>query len=54
MFDRDVAHWTSDPNSGEGDEDFYQTNMLSDEDTFGFDFWRVSRSGKVTFIRKYG
>jgi len=53
MFSRDVSSWLSDPNSGEGDEDFYQTNMLNDNDTFGFDFWRVSRTGKVTLIREY-
>lgn len=48
----------TDPASGQGDEDFFETAMLRATDSspfghMGIDMWRVSTDGKATIIREY-
>lgn len=48
-------YFTTDPQSGMGETDFLELEMLRDTDerTIGADFWRVSSDGKATIIRDY-
>jgi hypothetical protein len=49
-----APEWRSDPQSGEGEEDFLELSLADKETTTpGADFWRISTSGKVTLIRDY-
>lgn len=51
-FERPAVQWIADAASGEGEEDFLQCSHLA-EQSFGHDFWRISRTGKVTLIREF-
>ena len=50
-----APYFTIDANSGEGQEDFIECNLLrrAQRMEFASDMWRVSASGKVTIIRPF-